>query len=277
MADAIRLRVGDVGPGAVRGHRVGDRLSGPGSTTATLPAVSRTKPSPDAATLAAPFAGCLNLTRIVGPVAAAAEVASASASRAVRAAQRRPTFMKVGTKGNFLLTRLRERSGDPRMGRTAAGAHRAYPYTGGVSAGTISFARGVPAPECLPVSDLADCAKTAIEHDGAAALLYGHTLGYEPLREWIGEHHGVDPSRVVVTNGSLQVFHFVLSTFADGPQGDRRAADVRPAAEDPRRDAGRLRRGRDRRARPRRRRARAPAQAGPGSSTRSRPFRTRPA
>jgi DNA-binding transcriptional MocR family regulator len=66
---------------------------------------------------------------------------------------------------------------------TAAVAHRAYPYTGGVSTGTISFARGVPAPECLPVSDLADCAKTAIEHDGAAALLYGHTLGYEPLRE----------------------------------------------------------------------------------------------
>jgi 2-aminoadipate transaminase len=138
--------------------------------------------------------------------------------------------MKVGTKGNFLLTRLRERSGDPRMGRTAAVARRAYPYTGGVSAGTISFARGVPAPECLPVSDLADCAKTAIEHDGAAALLYGHTLGYEPLREWIGEHHGVDPSRVVVTNGSLQVFHFVLSTLAAG----RRVIVERPTYDRPR-------------------------------------------
>ena len=81
---------------------------------------------------------------------------------------------------------------------------------------TISFARGVPAPQLLPIAELADCAKTAIERDGAAALLYGHTLGYQPLREWIGERHGVDPVRVVVTNGSLQAFHFVLSAFAGG-------------------------------------------------------------
>ena len=79
---------------------------------------------------------------------------------------------------------------------------------------TISFARGVPAPECLPVGEIADCAKTAIERDGAAALLYGHTLGYQPLREWIGRQHDVDAARVVVTNGSLQAFHFVLSSFS---------------------------------------------------------------
>src|SRR5207248_6349991 len=66
------------------------------------------------------------------------------------------------------------------------------------------FARGVPAPECLPIEDLADCARTAIERDGAAALLYGHTLGYQPLREWLGERHDVEPARVIVTNGSLQ-------------------------------------------------------------------------
>jgi DNA-binding transcriptional MocR family regulator len=79
---------------------------------------------------------------------------------------------------------------------------------------TISFARGVPAPECLPIEELADCAKTAVGRDGAAALLYGHTLGYQPLREWIGERHKVEPERVVVTNGSLQAFHFVLSSFS---------------------------------------------------------------
>ena len=79
---------------------------------------------------------------------------------------------------------------------------------------TISFARGVPAPECLPVEELADCAKTAIERDGAAALLYGHTLGYQPLRDWIGKRHAVEPARVVVTNGSLQAFHFVLASFS---------------------------------------------------------------
>ena len=95
---------------------------------------------------------------------------------------------------------------------------------------TISFARGVPAPECLPVEELADCARVAIERDGAAALLYGHTLGYQPLREWIAEHHGVDPARVVVTNGSLQAFHFVLGTLGEG----RRIVVERPTYDRPR-------------------------------------------
>jgi len=95
---------------------------------------------------------------------------------------------------------------------------------------TISFARGVPGPELLPIQELADCAKTAIERDGAAALLYGHTLGYQPLREWIGAHHEVDPARVIVTNGSLQAFHFVLTTFG----GAGRVIVERPTYDRPR-------------------------------------------
>src|SRR6188472_1753529 len=74
----------------------------------------------------------------------------------------------------------------------------------------ISFARGIPAPECLPVAELADCAKAALDRDGDVVLSYGSTLGYAPLREWLGERHGVEPGRVLVTNGSLQAFHFVL-------------------------------------------------------------------
>jgi DNA-binding transcriptional MocR family regulator len=73
----------------------------------------------------------------------------------------------------------------------------------------ISFARGVPAPECLPVEELADCAKAALERDGTRVLLYGPGGGYQPLREWIGEKHGVDPGRVVITSGSLQGFVFL--------------------------------------------------------------------
>ena len=69
---------------------------------------------------------------------------------------------------------------------------------------TISFARGVPAPECLPVEELADCAREAIERDGREVLSYGAGSGYSPLREWIGERHGVDPRRVLLTNGGLQ-------------------------------------------------------------------------
>jgi 2-aminoadipate transaminase len=80
----------------------------------------------------------------------------------------------------------------------------------------ISFARGIPAPECLPVAELADCAKAALERDGRVALSYGSTLGYEPLREWIADRHSVDPERVVVTNGSLQAFHFALESLGRG-------------------------------------------------------------
>ncbi len=79
---------------------------------------------------------------------------------------------------------------------------------------TISFARGVPAPECLPVEELADCARAAIERDGATVLSYGSSAGYAPLRDWIAERHGVDPERVLVTNGSLQGMVFLAERFA---------------------------------------------------------------
>src|SRR6266568_3527263 len=81
---------------------------------------------------------------------------------------------------------------------------------------TISFARGVPAPECLPVAELADCARAAVERDGATVLSYGSSAGYGPLREWIAERHGVDPARVLVTNGSLQGIVFLAERFAGG-------------------------------------------------------------
>src|SRR5947209_6488537 len=75
--------------------------------------------------------------------------------------------------------------------------------------GVISFARGVPAPECLPIEELADCARGALLEGGAPVLLYGPGGGYGPLREWIAERHGVEPARVVITSGSLQGFVFL--------------------------------------------------------------------
>jgi 2-aminoadipate transaminase len=78
----------------------------------------------------------------------------------------------------------------------------------------ISLARGVPAPECIPVEELAECARAAILNDGATALSYGPSGGYGPLRDWIAERHGVEPGRVVVTNGSLQGFVFLAELLA---------------------------------------------------------------
>jgi 2-aminoadipate transaminase len=78
----------------------------------------------------------------------------------------------------------------------------------------ISFARGVPAPECIPVEELADCARAVIERDGSTVLSYGPVGGYQPLREWIAERHAVDPARILVTNGSLQGIAFLAERFA---------------------------------------------------------------
>src|SRR5581483_7047988 len=81
---------------------------------------------------------------------------------------------------------------------------------------SISFARGVPAPECLPVEALAECAEAALRRDGRTILSYGPSPGYAPLRERIAARHGVDPSRVFLTNGSLQGFVFLAERLASG-------------------------------------------------------------
>ena len=73
----------------------------------------------------------------------------------------------------------------------------------------VSFARGIPAPECLAIDEIADCAQAAIERDGTSVLSYGPGGGYGPLREWIAARHGVQPGRVVITSGSLQAFVFL--------------------------------------------------------------------
>jgi len=72
----------------------------------------------------------------------------------------------------------------------------------------ISFARGAPAPECLDPALVSDCARAALERDGIAILSYGTGGGYGPLREVLGERHGVEPGRVFLTTGGLQGFVF---------------------------------------------------------------------
>ena len=55
----------------------------------------------------------------------------------------------------------------------------------------ISFARGVPAPECLPVGELADCARAVFERDGETALNYGPRGRLWAFARLAGERHGV--------------------------------------------------------------------------------------
>jgi DNA-binding transcriptional MocR family regulator len=80
----------------------------------------------------------------------------------------------------------------------------------------ISFARGVPAPECLAEDELADCAREVLARDGKRILSYDAGAGYLPLREVIGEWFDVQPSQVLLTNGALQGFVLLTQHFGRG-------------------------------------------------------------
>jgi DNA-binding transcriptional MocR family regulator len=83
----------------------------------------------------------------------------------------------------------------------------------------ISFARGVPSPDCLPVEEIAECAQSILSREGRTVLNYGPVGGYGPLREAIAESYGVEPGAVFVSNGSLQGIVFLAQhLLADGPR-----------------------------------------------------------
>jgi 2-aminoadipate transaminase len=85
----------------------------------------------------------------------------------------------------------------------------------------ISFAGGLPAPELFPVRELASAAEETLVKDGPAALQYGITEGWLPLREWVAQHlvetvglH-IDPREVLITNGSQQALDLVAKVLID--------------------------------------------------------------
>jgi 2-aminoadipate transaminase len=69
---------------------------------------------------------------------------------------------------------------------------------------TISFARGAPSADILPHEAVREAAARALESDWEKALSYGTGKGHPGLCEWIADLHGVDPERVMVTNGSME-------------------------------------------------------------------------
>lgn len=80
----------------------------------------------------------------------------------------------------------------------------------------ISFARGAPSLDIVDVDGLRDAAERAFTEDPGGTVAYGTAIGYVPLREWIAEQHGVEPARVIVTNGSMQADAFLFDTLV-GP------------------------------------------------------------
>ena len=74
---------------------------------------------------------------------------------------------------------------------------------------TISFARGVPSFDLIPVAELKTAIIEGIEADGPGVLFYGDAAGYAPLREWVAGRYGGSADRVLLTNGSLQGLAFL--------------------------------------------------------------------
>src|SRR5256714_3490518 len=74
----------------------------------------------------------------------------------------------------------------------------------------ITFARGAPSLDIVPVADLRTAAQHAFEHAPKGALSYGTAGGYGPLRDWIAERHGADREQVLATNGSMQADAFLF-------------------------------------------------------------------
>jgi 2-aminoadipate transaminase len=74
----------------------------------------------------------------------------------------------------------------------------------------ISFARGAPSLDIVDVQGLSDAAVRAFESDPAGTTAYGTSIGYPRLRAWIADRHGVEPERVLVTNGSMQADAFLF-------------------------------------------------------------------
>ena len=69
----------------------------------------------------------------------------------------------------------------------------------------ISFARGAPSADILPVEAVREAAARALESDWERALSYGVGIGHPGLCEWVAERHGgIDTDQVMITNGSLE-------------------------------------------------------------------------
>src|ERR1700722_4599452 len=81
---------------------------------------------------------------------------------------------------------------------------------------TISFARGAPSLDIIDVTALSEAATRAFQNDPAGMTAYGTAIGYPPLRAWIAAQHGVEPERVLVTNGSMQADAFLFERLVAG-------------------------------------------------------------
>jgi 2-aminoadipate transaminase len=84
----------------------------------------------------------------------------------------------------------------------------------------ISFAGGLPAPELFPVAEILTATERVLREGGAAALQYGPSEGYAPLRESFAaesRRRGIDCTAddILIMTGSQQPLDLVSKIFLD--------------------------------------------------------------
>jgi 2-aminoadipate transaminase len=88
----------------------------------------------------------------------------------------------------------------------------------------ISFAGGLPANDVFPIERVKEACRKVLESNSTAALQYGETEGYAPLREMIARHisrYGIQAhiENVLITCGSQQALDLIGKLFIN--PGDR--------------------------------------------------------
>lgn len=91
--------------------------------------------------------------------------------------------------------------------------------------GIISFAGGFPDPSLFDVEGIREAVNHSLTHESGAALQYGATEGFNPLREQLAALmaqkgcSNVQPDQMIVTTGSQQALDLIGKTLIDA--GDK--------------------------------------------------------
>lgn len=83
--------------------------------------------------------------------------------------------------------------------------------------GTISLAGGLPSPQTFPIEAFTQACNTVMARDGAAALQYAASEGFEPLRRAVADMlpWDVNPEQVLITTGSQQALDLIGKVLLD--------------------------------------------------------------
>ncbi|WP_369372081.1 PLP-dependent aminotransferase family protein [Promicromonospora sp. Populi] len=80
----------------------------------------------------------------------------------------------------------------------------------------IRLLGGIPDPSALPLAELREALGEVWDAGGAAASLqYSGSHGFEGLRGWIAEREGVDPRRILITNGGMHGLSLTVQALVE--------------------------------------------------------------